>query len=268
MSFEDITRDGRDVDLAHAALLIAADEYPDLDVDAWLRHLDHLGEKAAKRVTRGQGDFGHLEQLILFLYRDLGLSGNSGDYYDPRNSYLNDVLERRLGIPITLAVIAMEIGARAGVPLLGVGFPGHFLLRHAVHPELFLDPFAGGRIMTVSECAELLARHQDGQTQFRREFLRPVEPLEILRRMLANLRAIYLQRKSYAKAIRTIDRLILLERNPLSHRRDRGLLLVHCGDPRGIDDLDAYLDEKPEASDRKEVEKLLAEARKKLGPTH
>ena len=256
------------LDLGRAALLLATLEYPDLDVDEWLTRLDELGAEVRDRAAGVAGDFDRLGVLTGYLYGELGLRGNSDDYYDPRNSFLNDILERRLGIPISLAVLLIEVGRRAEVPLFGVGLPGHFLVRHARHTELLLDPFDSGRILTRVECAEILAAVLGEQVPLRQEMLRPVSSLQILARMHYNLRAIYLQRQDLRKVKRVIERLVRLEPADLNHRRDRGVFRIHAGDMRGIDDLEHYLDGSEEVSDREEIEKLLAEARRKLAAVH
>ena len=144
-----------DVDVAEVALWLAVDEYPDLDVAAYLARLDELAEKAGPRLV------GRLEQivagLVQFLFVEEGFQGNADDYYDPRNSYLNEVIDRRLGIPITLAVIAMTVGRRAGLEVVGVGLPGHFIAK-AVHAdeEVWFDPFHDGQILTPSSCEQLI----------------------------------------------------------------------------------------------------------------
>ena len=165
--------------LDEAALLIAAHAYPDLDVAAELARLDDL-------AARCPGD--ELDVLLEYLFGELGFTGNRVEYYDPRNSFLNDVVDRRLGIPISLAVAAMEIGRRVGVPLLGVGMPGHFLVRYG---PVVIDPFTGGRKLSDEDCRQLVGAAAG--IELDESFLVPVGPRAILSRMLANLRQIYVQ---------------------------------------------------------------------------
>ncbi len=269
MRFRDLTElpDER-LDLGRAALLMATIETPDLDVDAWLGRLDELGEAVREQAADAPGDYERLGALTRYLYGELGFRGNAEEYYDPRNSCLHEVIERRLGIPISLAVLLIEVGRRAGVPLLGVGLPGHFLVRHARHVELVLDPFDRGRILTRTECAEILGKVFGSEATFEPRMLQPVGPRQILARMHNNLRAIYLEGGELKKVARVIDRLARLEPSEPRHRRDRGVLRLHASDPRGIEDLESYLAEAVEAPDREETEALLEKARRKLAKVH
>ncbi len=269
MRFRDVIElPDEEIDLGRAAFLLATIEAPDLDVDAWLRRLDELGAAVRERAIGVQGDYQQLGVLTDYLYGELGFRGNVEGYYDSRNSLLNQVIERRLGIPISLAVLLIEVGARADVPLLGVGLPGHFLVRHARHVELVLDPFDRGRILTRVECAELFKKVFGDQASFRPEMLRPVGSRQILIRMHYNLRAVYLERGDLRRAARVIDRLVRLEPAEPRHWYDRGVLRLNARDPRGIEDLEHYLAETPDASDREEVEALLVKARRKLAAVH
>jgi regulator of sirC expression with transglutaminase-like and TPR domain len=257
------------IDLAEAALWIAAEEQPGVEPAPWLARLDEMGERLRSRLTGVTTELGRVELLAGFLSDEVGLRGNAVDYYDPRNSFLNEVLARRLGIPITLALVYMEVGRRAGVPLVGVGFPGHFLLRHSVHPSLLLDPFEGGRLLTEGDCRQMLERLSGGSLPFDARLLKPSSPRQILVRMLNNLRGIYLNRNEPLRVIGVLDRVVLLDSDDVGARRDRGLLSLRWGDPqRGIEDLERYLDLEPEAPDAEAVEKLLAEARRRMTQIH
>ena len=269
MRFRDVTElpDER-IDLGQAALLLATIETPDLDVDAWLARLDELAAGVRHRAAGEVGDYQRLNALTGYLYGELGFRGNAEDYYNPCNSFLNEVIERRLGIPISLAVLLIEVGRRAGVPLVGVGLPGHFLVRHVRHVELVLDPFDRGRILTRAECAEILERVFGSRASFEPRMLRPVGPRQILVRMHSNLRATYLERGDLTKVARVIDRLVRLEPTEPRHWRDRGVLRLHASDPRGIEDLERYLAEAGEVPDREETESLLEKARRKLAAVH
>lgn len=167
--------------LDEAASLLAAHAYPDLDPSEPMRELDRIAD-AVREPT--------LDGLSRLLFRDLAFAGNRDDYYDPRNSYLNDVLERRLGIPISLAVVMIEVGRRLSVPIDGVGMPGHFLVRDRVDRSLFIDVFAGGQRLDSAGCARLFTA-TTGQTGLASEFLEPVPRLTIVERMLANLEQIH-----------------------------------------------------------------------------
>lgn len=171
--------------LDEATVLLAAHSYPALDCGATLTRIDDL----AKTVTGST-----LDDLLNALFADGGFAGNSVDYYDPDNSYLHRVLDRRLGIPISLAVVAIEVGRRCGVPLSGVGFPGHFLLRDDRNLEVFVDPF-GGRRLTESECVVWFHRQHPAGASWNRNYLQPVDNATIITRMISNLVAVYQQRK-------------------------------------------------------------------------
>jgi regulator of sirC expression with transglutaminase-like and TPR domain len=166
------------IPLDRVAFLIAAHAHPDLELDAELARLDALAERAGEPTLDG---------LRRLLFRDLGFAGNADDYYDPRNSFLDDVLDRRLGIPISLAVLVLEVGRRLGVPLAGVSMPGHFLLRDKVDPEVFVDPFDRGLILDRRACQLRFHGVHGADATFDPAFLDPVGKLAIVDRMLANL---------------------------------------------------------------------------------
>ena len=170
------------VPLDESALLIAAHARPGLDIQRELSKLDDLAATCSAPT---------LDALMRHLFVDLGFSGNLRQYYDPRNSYLNEVVARRTGIPISLSVLAIVIGRRLGVPLAGVGLPGHFLLRDRVDPEIFVDPFDRGAILDRTGCERAFRRVQGDDAAFDPTFLEPIGTFAILARMLANLRAIF-----------------------------------------------------------------------------
>jgi regulator of sirC expression with transglutaminase-like and TPR domain len=191
--FQEIARlDEAAVPLDEAALLISAQADPALDVDAEMARLDRIAEGCHAPT---------LDALTQHLFADLGFRGNDRAYYDPRNSFLNEVVARRTGIPISLSVLTMVIGRRIGVPLAGVGLPGHFLLRDQVDPEVFVDPFAGGAILDRDGCARAFRRVQGDGASFHPSYLEPVGAFTILARMLANLRAIYAARGDHRSLV-------------------------------------------------------------------
>ena len=175
--------------LGEAATIIGGYDYPDLDVDETLLSLDRLAASVANPTLDG---------LVATLFGDGGFTGNTEDYYAADNSYLHRVLDRRLGIPITLAVLAIEVGRRCGVPLDGVGFPGHFLLRDKVDPTVYLDPFNGGRQLTEVECVVWFHQQHPAGAAWQRDYLAPVDDVAILTRMLSNLLVVFQQRKDLA----------------------------------------------------------------------
>jgi regulator of sirC expression with transglutaminase-like and TPR domain len=252
------------IDLAEAALWIAAEEQPGLDPAPWLARLDEMAERLRPRLESVPGDLDRVERLAGFLADEVGLRGNAEDYYDPRNSLLNEVLGRGLGIPITLALVYIEVGRRAGVPLAGVGFPGHFLLRHSLRPRLLFDPFDRGRLLTEEDCRAMLDRLSGGTLAFDARLLKPAGSRHILIRILNNLRRVYLHRGEFLRTISALDRVLLLDPDDVGARRDRGLLSLRWGDPaRGIEDLTCYLALEPEAPDHEAIEGLIEEAGKR-----
>jgi regulator of sirC expression with transglutaminase-like and TPR domain len=181
--FREVTsRPDAAVPLDEAALLIAAHAYPTLDLDAEMGRLDDLAGRCFAPT---------LDALVRHVFVDLGFRGNRRQYYDPRNSYLNEVVSRRVGIPISLSVLAIVIGRRLGVPLAGVGMPGHFLLRDRVDPDVFVDPFDGGSFLDLAGCERAFRRVHGDDAPFDDSWLQPVGTVAILARMLANLRAIF-----------------------------------------------------------------------------
>ena len=207
------------------------------------------------------GELDRVERLAGFLVDEVGLRGNAEDYYDPRNSLLNEVLDRGLGIPITLALVYMEVGRRAGVPLDGVGLPRPLPAAPLAPPALLFDPFDGGRLLTEEDCRAMLDRLSGGTLAFDPRLLKPASPRHILIRMLNNLRRIYLHRGEFLRTIGALDRVLLLDPDDVGARRDRGLLSLRWGDPaRGIEDLERYLVLEPEAPDHAAIEGLILEA--------
>ena len=251
------------IDLAEAALLCAQDTYPQLDIRS---ELDSLEALAAKLRNRLPADFSVTHRLVAlnnYLFRELGFSGNMDEYYDPRNSFLNDVLARKTGIPITLSIVYLEIGQRLGLKLKGVSFPGHFLVKVRVTGgELVLDPYAGGRSLSEEELRERLAQFTDKDTAQElalEDFLEPASPRQILARLLRNLKAIYLDAKDFDKALGVTNRLVILLPDVPEERRDRGLVFARLECPRAAqDDLSHYATARPQAEDAGQIAGQLA----------
>lgn len=204
-----VARPDAEIDLAEAALLIAEAEYPGLDVARYVGMLDELGRSAA-RIVAQPSDRPGVERVIRFLYDEARFRGNTDDYYDPRNSYLNDVLERRTGIPITLALVITEVCRRAGVEAQGVSFPGHFLVRSPAPNGLYVaDPFEG-KLMTQADLRALLARATGTPRDPDARMLEPATPRQTLVRMLNNLRGIHSNRNDADKERDVLERLYIL----------------------------------------------------------
>jgi regulator of sirC expression with transglutaminase-like and TPR domain len=227
------------LDLGLAALLIAQEEYPELDPERYLRQLDDLGQQARDRIRPGMPPSEAVAALGQLLAAEHGFRGNQDDYYDPRNSFLNDVLERRTGIPITLATVYIEVGRRAGLDVQGVGFPAHFL---ACCEEAVFDPFNGGRTLSEQDCRTLLVELTGGAMDFHARLLEPAPPKQIVARMLNNLKQIYLNAHYYRKAAGIIDRLLLVNPTSYNELRDRGAVYAELKQyAQAKADFEAYL---------------------------
>jgi regulator of sirC expression with transglutaminase-like and TPR domain len=259
------SRPDPDIDLARAALAISRIEYPALDVDDCLGKLGDLAAGAAP-AGRTADPLERLHRLREYLFEEQGFAGNAEDYFDPRNSFLNDVLERRLGIPITLSLVLIEVGRRLGLEMEGIGLPGHFITGARVGDEhVLLDPFNGGAVLTGEACRELAARALGRPVRLTAEQFRPVTKRQFLVRMLANLKGIYWRREAWSQAVRVIDRLIALAPRAGGEWRDRGVAWGRLGDlHRGLADWERYLTDFPDAADHEEVRKELRRVREKL----
>ena len=239
--------------LAHAALVIARIEYPRLDVDAYLDKLDMMGELAGRAVERyvdrtGDGStLSRIKAVNEYLFDELRFVGNRDKYEDPRNSCLNQVLDRRTGIPITLSVVYMEVARRAGLRIDGVNFPGHFLVRcpqvgSRGSSGLIIDPFHGGALLSEHDCRLLLQRHVGSEVAFNRSLLAPATRLQVIVRMLLNLKRIYVHMRSFPQARDVTELLLAMTPSALSELRDRGLLAYHLNDvTAALRDLQTYL---------------------------
>jgi regulator of sirC expression with transglutaminase-like and TPR domain len=239
-------------DLAAPAFLIARVEYPRLDPGPYLDRLDQMGEAAFHRIAADPGHEAPLgarvDALNRYLFNELGFFGNREKYEDPRNSCLNEVLDRRTGIPITLALVYIEVARRAGLRAEGVNFPGHFLVRalHDLHTDdpdegLIVDPFHGGAILNEQECRMLL-RHLGEEAAWDPTLLARATRRQILVRMLLNLKRLYVHWRSFPQARVVTDLLLALSPNAVTELRDRGLLSYHMNDfPSALRDLEQYL---------------------------
>lgn len=256
-----------DIDLLRAALTIAQTEYPDLNIDHYIHRVDELASRAEGRIS----EVGDVRQTISalnhVLFEEAGLHGNKMDYYDGRNSFLNDVLDRGLGIPITLAVVYMETGRRLGFPLFGVGMPGHFLLKHydIDGKETLIDCFNGGNILTMQDCQKRLDEIYSGQMTLRPEFLFAVSRRQILTRIINNLKAIYLEARNFRKALPLIDLLLAIYPRSPEDVKQRAMLRHSLGQLKGAaEDLENYLKMSPDASDADEIRQTALSIRRTL----
>ena len=250
------------IEVARAAMLLAASEYPRINVDGELFTFQRLAGSISSKFLDGDDPLYAMNTLSEALFDDVGFHGNTEDYYDPRNSYLNQVLQRRTGIPVTLAVVYMEVGRRLKVPLLGVGMPGHFLVRHAEIDNLFVDPFHGGYLLSADECREMLEARAEGPFKWDDSLLEPVSNRQILARIIRNLKAIYMYDEDYVRALVVSDFALALEPHSAENRRDRGIIQYQLGhSAEALDDLVYYLDLVPNGPDSEGVHALVAELR-------
>lgn len=218
------SREDAEIDLAEAALVIAAAEYSDLDIDEYLHRLEHLGDLAAAHLSGAASERERVAALNHFLFEEQRFTGNQERYDDPRNSYFNDVLDRKLGIPITLSLVYMGVGRRQGMDVVGVGFPGHFLAKvRGAEEDIIVDPFFG-TVMTLEACCERLRTLMGAGAVLEPEHhLRPATPREILMRMLTNLKHIAFRAQDFERALACCERIVLLAPDAPLELRDRGL---------------------------------------------
>src|SRR5262245_8339297 len=254
-----------EIALARTALVIARSEYPDLDVGAYLDRLEGLKRRA--RATQGAADpLRQLHRLRECLFEEEGFAGNTEEYGDPRNSYLNEVLDRRLGIPITLSLVLIDVGRRLGLEMEGIGLPGHFITGARVAGEqVLLDPFNGGTILTGEGCSEVVARALGRPVDLAPDHFVPVTNRQFLTRMLLNLKGSYWRREAWDKVVTVIDRLLVVNPEAGSEWRDRGIAWSKQGQiARGLADWERYLTDFPEAPDHEQIKGQLRRVRHKL----
>jgi regulator of sirC expression with transglutaminase-like and TPR domain len=263
-----LAQDDARIDLAHACLMIAEDAYPGLAVERYLGDVERLALRLRAKMSQG-GAEERVAALNEFLYEDLGFTGNADDYYDPRNSYLNEVIERRTGIPITLGVLYMVLGRRVGLPLEGVSFPGHFLVRLRLRTGvLVLDPFERGMPQSESDLRSRLQRvippGVAGDVPVADlpldQFLEAASNRQILARLLRNLKAIYRDTDQPERLLAVLNRMLVVVPDSAAELRDRGIVYQRLECYRAaLKDLTDYLEREPEASDLDEVRARLME---------
>lgn len=245
------------LELAAAALCPAQEIYPDLDPAAIYQQLDDIA--IAIRPSISTYPLKTLQAINHYLYGELGFAGNQIDYYDPDNSYLNRVLERRLGIPITLAVTYLEVSQRLDFPMVGVGMPGHFLVRPTVeNMEVYIDPFNQGEVLFMPDCQAIFYQLYGANAAWDSDYLAPITAKALLARLLNNLKLIYLNRRDLAHTLIILDYLLLLLPSEPSNSRDRGLVHYQLQNLMAArTDLETYLTHRPDAPDRDQISQLL-----------
>ncbi len=257
------------IDLARACLLIAQDAYPGLDIDRYLGDIERMALRLRSRMPQSGGAEERVVALNQYLFDDLGFQGNAGNYYDPRNSYLNEVMDRRVGIPITLSILYMEVGRRVGLPIEGISFPGHFLVRLRLRGgTLVLDPFTGGAPLSEVELRERLQRvipqgvadNVPVAELPMDQFLEPATNRQILSRLLRNLKGIYREADKPERMLEVLNRMLVISPGASAELRDRGFLYhrLECWRP-ALKDLTDYAEREPDAPDLDDVRAKLME---------
>jgi regulator of sirC expression with transglutaminase-like and TPR domain len=257
-------RPEHEIDLAEGALVIAAEEYPGLDIARYLARIDELAATLKRRLRQDISAPETIIALNRYLFEELGFSGNNADYYDPRNSYLNEVLDRRLGIPITLSVLYVEIGRRLRLALRGVSFPGHFLVKCPLRDgAVVLDPYAQGASLGLDDLRQRLRALRGGADDASeadlRQMLSPASKKEILARVLRNLKAIHLQKAQRERALSASTRIIMLDPRAAAEYRDRAEIYsgLECF-RAALEDYRQYLSLHPAAEDTDAVRGRIA----------
>jgi len=250
--------DEDDLDLTRAALMIARTEHPHLDVERYAARMDELAGRVEALISdlHPQRTIAALNRV---LFEDLGMRGNREDYYDPRNSFLNDVLDRGLGIPITLSIVYMEVARRVGFSLAGIGMPGHFLLTHRGREagEILIDCFNRGDILSHQDCQSRLDEIYSGEMTLRPEFLHPISRRQILMRMLNNLKTVYLSTRNFRKALPIADLILVIYPRSSDDVKQRALLRYSLAlHNLAAEDLEEYLQISPTASDADEIRQM------------
>jgi len=255
------------LDLARAAMLVAAEADPNLDVDRQLHTLESWAEELRGRIDPEWNNLQKLARLRAFLFDDLKFRGDRRDYYDPRNSLLHEVMSRRLGIPLTLSILFMELGWRIGMPFEGVGFPGHFLVRlTGEQADLLLDPYRRGMTVHPEDCRRMLSDLSGGKMEFAEHHIASIGKRDMLARLLMNLKGAYLRAHQDELALAAVERLLLIHPEDLDELRDRGLLLYRLSRYRpALAVLESYLAARPDAADRERIATHAAELRELVG---
>jgi regulator of sirC expression with transglutaminase-like and TPR domain len=265
----EISQGDDQISLAGAALMVAREEYPQLPEERYLSQLDLLAEETRDRLDDETAPLLVLQELLNTLYGRHGFRGNRESYYDPRNSFLNDVLDRKLGIPLTLGIVVLEVGWRLGLPLEGVNFPGHFLVRFRGDAiDLLVDPYDGGAVRFQDEAQELLDRVYGGMIRVNESFLQTATKLEMLIRMHVNLKSLYLNVRDHGRALAVVERLLLIRPIRTGEIRDKGVILARLGrKEEALEQLEAYLNVAPDASDTERILGMVEELKNGSGKT-
>ncbi|HWR34567.1 MAG TPA: transglutaminase-like domain-containing protein [Clostridia bacterium] len=255
------------IDLLSAALVIARTVYPAIDIAKYAGCVESLAVRARGIMQDSTESARIIDAVNRVLFQEEGFRGNRTDYYDPRNSYLNEVIDRKLGIPITLSVLYMEVARRVGLPLFGVGMPGHFLLKFydVDGHHLLIDAFEGGQVIHEGDCQARLDEIYAGQAPLEPEYLHSVGKRQILTRMLNNLKNIYLTSRNFRKALTVVDLILAIYPRSPEDVKQRALLRYNLGQLKGsANDFEDYLKMSPDASDVDDVRQLALSIRRTM----
>jgi regulator of sirC expression with transglutaminase-like and TPR domain len=249
--FRTLVEAGDPGDLSEAALVIALEQYPALEIDSYLDQVDAWSSAIRSRVSGSEDVDRLVSEINRLLFEEEGFHGEAGDYYDPKNTFLNEVIDHHAGLPIALSIIYLEVSRRVGLQTVGVSIPGHFLVcLSGPFGEILVDPFDGGRVLTRAECQEFLDRLYSGGVQLREQHIRSFDDREILGRLLSHLKAMYIARGDLSGAVSALDRILILQQGDVWDIRDRGLLEMQLHRYReAIEDLRRYLEMVPYAED-------------------
>ncbi|MEQ9398741.1 MAG: tetratricopeptide repeat protein [Longimicrobiales bacterium] len=260
---QEVAKPEAEIDMARAALLVAKEEYPQLSVDLYLARLDQMAEEVKDRLASETAPPVVLQELQATLFQRRKLKGNREAYYDPRNSFLNDVLDRGLGIPLTLGMVLLETGWRLDLPLEGVNFPSHFLVRYRGDAvRLLVDPFDGGHTRFEEQAQELLDKVYGGMVRMQDQFLREAGRRDMLIRLLTNLKGVYVNVGDHERALAAVERILLMQPTSRGENRARGLLLVRVGRREdAVEQLEAYLELAPQAGDADKIRGMVEDLR-------
>jgi regulator of sirC expression with transglutaminase-like and TPR domain len=255
------------VDILRAALTLSRIHEPALDMERYVHRVDELAARVAVKIDDPDDPVQIIAAMNDVLFREEMFRGNTVDYYSPRNSFLHDVLDRRLGIPITLALVYMEVARRVGFQLFGVGMPGHFLLKHydVDGHSILIDAFERGSIVTEDDCRQKLDSIYSGQVTLQPEFLLPVTRRQMLTRILNNLRSIYLSQRDFRRAVQVVDLILVIYPRSPEDMKQRAVLRYNLNDFRGaLSDFEEYVKMSPDASDAEEIRQTALSLRRSM----
>jgi len=250
---KEVKKPEADIRLDRAALYLAGEEYPEIDVHSYLAELDAFASQIALREIAETAPADLARAIAHYLFDQVGLHGNTGEYYSPENSYLNRVLETRTGIPITLSLIFLEVARRLGLRCSGVGLPGHFIVGLDDTGE-YLDPFNAGTMLSAEDCRNLVQNMSGGRLEWTDQVLAPYTKRDVLFRILNNLKNVYMQTKEYTKAVGVIQRMAIISPSMSSLYQEQAWCHAQQYEYRmAIGVLEAYLEEAGEPDDSKQV---------------